>query len=215
MNKLFQQIRYLVIALMIFALIGLPTITLAAAIAPPQQIVVHRTIIGEPRGNIYNSYMKPKNPMQLFLTPDKNSEPVTLLQSGDFAKVIDTEVHSNPEKGKAVVISAIPTNSNNQNKRMPSPGENIYILFYIGEGYYSAWYDNQILIVPENGIKGNGFRQWLGNSAYWAEFQGTDYKNRETELWICLKTKDGLEGWVKFEKRDDWYTSVGSVFISQ
>lgn len=199
----------------VFLLIVFPTFTFAEAMMPPQKIILHRTIIGEPSGSIYNSYMKPKKTMQLFLYPNKDGETVTLLQSGESAKVIESEVHSNPEKGRAVVVGTVPMNSYNQNKRMPNIGENIYILFYIGEGYYYAWYDNQILVVPENGIRGDGFRQWLGNSGYWAEFQGNDYKNRETELWICLRTKDGLDGWVEFEKKADWYTLMGSVFINQ
>ncbi len=44
---------------------------------------------------------------------------------------------------------------------------------------------------------------------------GTNQIDTKSDLWICIQSsKSKLEGWTKFESKNDWYTEVGAgIFL--
>ena len=68
-----------------------------------------------------------------------------------------------------------------------------YYLYYAGEGHYVIWINDEIKNI----------------------YMGTNQIDTKSDLWICIQSsKSKLEGWTKFESKNDWYTEVGAgIFL--
>jgi hypothetical protein len=148
--------------------------------------------------------------MDLLLFPTPESNVMAILNAGESVKIVEYEVHSYPQNGKTLIRQQLPDwrlfspNDINSGKALPVPGEYIYILFYAGEGEYVAWYNDNIITVPGEGISGLPLNGTIGINTVWAEYQGVS--KRGEEIWFCLRKNSGQEGWIKFKSRDDWYS---------
>ena len=192
----------------------------APVVEPPLVVITHNRIIGDSPAILFSgsAYMKPLAPVVLHLRANEESEKVTSLAAGEGAKVVGFEVHSFPAKGRIQITSELPLAPNltaNKGKELPKPGDTAYILFYAGEGYFYAWFKNNLIYLPGSGISSLPFKGDLGIARLWAGYKGVE--NRGEEMWFCLQKSTGEEGWVKFADRAQWQpgTAGNGVFLGQ
>ena len=110
----------------------------------------------------------------LYGKPIAGSKIVGQVKSGSDVHAQTGEVHTNA--GKFVVRKESPPYK---------PGDVIWIYTYLGEGYYKVWRAGEIIaeeisVMPDH-----------KNPDDWGYYDRVP----DSQWWIKLKTKDGLEGW--------------------
>lgn len=112
-------------------------------------------------------------------------------------KGISCVVYSNPSKHAIEVTRTTKVLKRNGNYKNPKdyvtlfPGTYVYLVMYIGEGYYYALYNNQIISVPPC------IENLDGNRNPWARYVGeTTNKDLGVDFWMCYRADDGTVGWI-------------------
>lgn len=191
-----------------------------ALASPPDIVIEHNTMSGEVSiDRILKSYLISKKVQPIYYHPSEKSPEIDKINAGEILNTVSVEMHSIPNDGKTLItdfppdIWGNPFEVANVGKSVPVKDTYIYLLYYGGEGTYIAWYDNNIIRVSENGIKNRPYRSSSGEKI-WAEYQGKS--NLRSNLWICVKKKNGIEGWIKFESRNDWVNSkYTGIFLNK
>ena len=201
-------------------LLAMGAVEAAPVVEPPSVVITHNRIIGDSPAILFSgsAYMKPLAPVVLHLRANEESEKVASLEAGEGAKVVGFEVHSFPNNGRIQITGELPIAPNlaaNKGKELPKPGDTAYILFYAGEGYFYAWFKNNLIYLPGSGISSLPFNGDLGIARLWAGYKGVE--NRGEEMWFCLQKSTGEEGWVKFADRAQWQPGApgNGVFLGQ
>lgn len=206
------------ISLLFFLLITLFTINpdvLTAQTPPPDVFIINHKWPADMEPP-FGKYMQTKIQQTLLKEPASTNE-VAVLHSGDKVRLITSELYTYPSK-YPVYISTLPPKllnaliAINGQKILPRDGEYIYLLSYTGEGLYMAWYENQILYVPGDGIQGLavGYR---GGDEFpnWGDYRSSE--SPESNLWICLlRYADQKKGWVKYTSYENWQKFGYNIF---
>lgn len=112
---------------------------------------------------------------------------------------IDRTLYSEPNESSAVVgvmskdeVGKIEAYELHTYPRLNQISANEYVITYIGEGYYKVWDNGQVkqIRVDNNRLPRTG----------------------ET-LWLCVRViSNGCTGWLKFDKRANFYSIPGGIF---
>ena len=144
----------------------------------------------------------------------------SVIEPGDEVQLLTSVIYTYPVK-YPVYINKIEADLfknlsiMNKNKMLPNKGEYIYLLAYTGEGLYLAWYENQVLYVPGDGIQGLAV-DYRGGEEYnnWGDYQSAE--SPKSDFWICLRVSDDKYGWVKYNNYKDWQGKYkGSIFYGK
>lgn len=182
----------------------------------PNIIISHNALLGEVDVNdiIMKAHLVPSTKISIHKEPYETSPLVGSASAGDVLNVIATEIHSFPQRGKTRIINKPfedfihirgKYSSVNKGKILPSIGEYIYLIRYMGEGVYQALYRDNMIMVPYNGIKNISDRYDKDgiHRGFYAVFDG-DSGASLCEEWICVRSENGLEGWILFNSQNDW-----------
>lgn len=87
--------------------------------------------------------------------------------------------------------------ANNTYRKKPvrnsiSEGDTLFVLDYMGEGFWNVWYQGEIY--QEDGMEWRFGRYPENRSA--DEVRATFLKHPETEWWVKIRTQDKKEGWI-------------------
>ncbi len=128
----------------------------------------------------------PFNPLKKSVMPKKY---INIYASPDVnSNILEAVAPNEYCQIKALELHTYPyenqVNANNQT---------FYYLYYAGEGHYVIWINDEIKNI----------------------YMGTNQIDTKSDLWICIQSsKSKLEGWTKFESKNDWYTEVGAgIFL--
>lgn len=120
----------------------------------------------------------------VFSRPDqKSAELFTINKDEEF--VAETGYVLTVSTGKWAMLDTLKLDRLYKGKnKIVYPGDTLYVLHYLGEGYYKVWY------------KGD---EYEGPEDFWNPYSGRKVSEQidleRTEWWVKTKNKAGLEGW--------------------
>lgn len=121
---------------------------------------------------------------------------VKTVYPGSKLKGISCVVYSSPAKHAIEVTRTTKVLKYGGSYKKPQdyvtlyPGTYIYLVMYIGEGYYYALYNNRLISVPPCIENLDGYRN------PWAKYVGeATSKNLDVDFWMCYRAADGTVGW--------------------
>lgn len=186
-----------------------------AQIPPPSVYVIHH-IWPADMEQPFGKYMISKETQTLFRYPG-SPEVVDTITQGERVQLMTAALYTYPNK-YPVFITDMPYRlsekliTNNKGKKLPSKYEYVYLMEYTGEGLYLAWYEDQMLFIPGDGLQGIAVSYRGGeNISYWGDFQGTN--PILSNFWLCLRTKNGEEGWLEYTTYEKWEKNKYSIFF--
>lgn len=179
----------------------------AYAQSPPPEIfnIEHRwpADIDSPFGKYTTTRIK-----QYLSEFPKEAAEYGVIEPGDEVELVTTVLYTYPVRYPVYIRAMEPNlyrdlSRMNGNKLLPQKGDYIYLLAYTGEGLYLAWYENQVLYVPGDGIQGLAV-SYRGGKGYnnWGDYEAIAAP--ENDFWICVKTNEDKAGWLKYTNYNDW-----------
>lgn len=193
----------LVVLLLTLLLCLHPNTTSAEVIKPPDTLVYYNAWPGDFESPLYKNYkMAPKKPINVYQFKNTDSEILRTIQPGEFITLVTADYHTFPSNSPTLVLSE---------KAGLKPGVIIYLMSYIGGGDCLAWYNNEIIYIPAEGIEGTKFYQEQRlDVPMWARLDGQ--KPPSTTLWLRVRLDDYQYGWIKYESYRDWQRFGSSIF---
>jgi len=118
---------------------------------------------------------KVKTNVDLFEKPN-GTKIVGKLTKGEDVVGLTGEVHAKP-----ILVSVL----------CFQKGDTFYVLTYLGEGFFRAWFDSKMFQISAIGVK-NLF-QYYSKDRVWPEAS----QRYDAVWWQKVKTKSGIVGWAK------------------
>lgn len=101
---------------------------------PPEKIILHNVMNEETAFSIFDSFLRPKKDMPLYLVPALDSPRVTTLPAKTYAKIVANQIHIFPYKCEKALSGNHPD------------ADIIYIMAPCGNDTYYIWQDDVIQI---------------------------------------------------------------------
>ena len=123
----------------------------------------------------------------LLAESNPRSGQVAMLQAGDTVQAITGEVRTHPTP--FLVESAFA----GDRERQYAPGDTLWLLTYLGEGYFRVWWKGQVF------EEDMGFSPYGGTPGSRCEHcrLGTLLREHRSEWWIKVGTATGIVGWTR------------------
>lgn len=188
--------------------LNISTLSTAAAAPldtkPPETLVYYNAWPGDHESPLDKDYiMSPLKPINVYTFKNTDSSIIKTIQTGEFVTLITADYHAYPSKSQVVVL---------KETQGLKQGDIIYLMSYIGGGDCLAWYDNEILWIPAEGIEGViYYKEQRLNVPMWAKLIGE--KPSKPDLWLRVRTADFQYGWIKYDTSRDWKRFGSSIFI--
>lgn len=129
-----------------------------------------------------------RSPVPVLAAERVASDTLLVLQPGDEFTALTGNVHITSLERVVVAREVFEVRSMGGG-HVFMPGDTLFVLDYVGEGFYNVWLDGAIY-QPE---------QFWVDQARWSpdgDAEGFAIGTRETEWWTRIRTRDGREGWI-------------------
>jgi hypothetical protein len=152
---------------------------------PPDSVLIRRDVC--PFECCRYGVWVARSVVPVFGAERSRADTVTVLQPGDSVTAETGDVHVTALT-RVVVTREVREVSSMEGGHTFVPGDTLFVLDYLGEGFYSAWMDGE-MYQPEQ------FWTELQNWTEDGEADGYSVGDRETEWWVRVRTS-ALEGWI-------------------
>ena len=131
---------------------------------------------------------------------DTTALPTFLLQPGESFQALTGNVHVE-QVGIAEVTRPVRpfTLAERADRPELAPGDTVYVLDYLGEGYYHVWWEGAVLTAPGFWARPDEKRAWDGRT----EIHGLLRVEPRTHWWVHVRTAAGKSGWIEMRMAND------------
>ena len=170
----------------------------------PDTLVYYNSWPGDHESPLHKSLkMSPTKPMNIYKFKNTNSQVVKTIQAGDLVTLITADYHAFPSQSPVVVL---------EEKNGLNPGDTFYLMSYIGGGDCLAWYDNNVIYVPAEGIEGvKYYKEQRLDVPMWSKLTGQ--LPQRPILWLYVSVEGNQYGWIKHDTYQDWKRFGYTIFL--
>ncbi len=148
--------------------------------------VVERACEGERDGCAYGEWMACGS-IPVYASRDDTAEIVTTLEASDKFEVLTGNIVIE-SPGIVAVTRPWRPEPWNPGEDIFQPGDTLYFLNDMGEGFYGTWFKGEFL-------PAEAFWPWP-NAPSHLEFAGTLVQNVQSVFWVQIRSANQAEGWV-------------------
>jgi len=169
----------------------------------PDTLVYYNSWPGDHESPLLKNFkMSPAKPINVYMFKNLNSKVLETIQPGELVTLTTADYHAFPSKSPIVVLTE-------QNGL--KPGDIIYLMGYVGGGDCLAWYDNNVIYIPAEGIEGvKLYKEQRQDVPMWAKLIGQIPPS--PDLWLRVGIGNYQYGWIKYDTYRDWKRFGSSIF---